>query len=73
MTWNLQNISGNRDAVKSKVASEKVPESVKAFVSATLDANPEGAFILNAYKQDVRKDNVKTVQLIQFTLERYGV
>jgi hypothetical protein len=73
MIWNLQNITGTKDAVKSKIAAEKVPAEVKAFLTATIDANAEGLFIVNAYKQDVRKDNVKTTQIIQFTVERYGV
>ena len=64
MIWNLNNIRGQREAVKLKLQAEKeLPEQVKAFLSAQVDSmDPDVTGCkVDAYAQDNHNRSASTV------------
>lgn len=72
MTWNIQNIRGKPGAAKAKLASEKIPEDAKTFISDQIDSLPDDVLgvVLNAYCQDSASPNaLKLTRNIQITID----
>jgi hypothetical protein len=61
--WNLQNVKGSRDAAKTKIAGEKIPDDVKAFIVSQIDAMPADVTgcKIDAYSQDSRNPSAMTI------------
>jgi hypothetical protein len=67
MLWNLQNIRGQRDTVKTKIDAEKnIPASVKDFIKAQVDSLPPDVTgcMIEAYCQESENRQAMTVKRI---------
>lgn len=72
MNWTLQNVRGSREAVKTKVSGESIPEAAKLFIGQQIDSLPSDTLgcVLNAFSQDLSNSTaLKVTRNIQITIE----
>lgn len=71
MIWHLQSVRGSREAVKSNVIGQKIPDDVKAFIVSQIDSlSPDVVgCTLDAYCQDVSNPGaMRITRNVQITI-----